>query len=541
MIKKTRPPRIFYDNRGPFVILSKKKKKVKKYINTNIEKSILTNIFINSQIRKKAKKRRPGPKSMKMAPIDSSAEDLNLPKGLRDQLALLRMRNYVTQANPIIQALQKPLNINLVTGQMGQPGTFKQVQLPGPAPARPARRAPAPPTAPAPAPVPAPAPIRRIRALTKIRQFRAPTQVRPKLQLFSGPAPAMTTGDPGPIQFVAPGQPGPTIPKPPLVDLVENAPIVITPGKEEAPIETQPAQPNPNLNVPAPVSSDPGEPVPGEDKLGYELRKTVDDPEKQAYTFYDVIGKLGLTAVGPTIGVNFEMRQRNDELEINRAILKNNKGKILVNKTYEYISKNPDISIAQAKNHFSKVILPEFQSMMRTPVGYGKVMRGLWDFEIDQMMAPYKKYGWLGCVSADQLGALNPGRHRIVSFIVNTSRAKDPGKHWCAGFVDARNDKSANFFDSYGKDPSPEIAAGLKHLVDKMNPRTLLRYRINRVRAQSWSTDTCGWHCVRWLLDMYAGAPFAACTGFDKIINNVKEGEARVGALKKKIKKFGYI
>jgi len=590
MRTKDRPPRLFNDNKGTFIVIRKKKKKVKKYINTNIEKSILTNIFVNTRLGRKKRARKPTNVAV-LSKIGPSME-ANLPPGLRTQLQMMRLQSWLTHVGPLLQGAQ-------VSAALGQrPGNIVNVNVPG-AQAAAAAQAPAqarPRIAPQMAQNVVVAPLPRARANVidaplgpamppaQYEQFRAqPPQEPPRrttLQLFPEDN-TIRADPPGPIPQVAPGQPGPTTPQPPLVTLVDNNRQPAPPAPKEEPR----AETTVNMiedNTPA-ATRDSAEKIGqyesmiqnGQQELANDFIQTVEigtplntpilvqlypastSTKARQYEISDLINIKNDKEVWDNLAratPDIEIRDGDSSQFIMWMFMSSKQGRDILKRIVDDINAAKQekektgqtaaerrLTKEDAKEVIDDVVRSIVMQQSKLGNGSKRPRRGLWDYEINEIMAQYKKYGWLGCVSADQVKGLDPGKHKTVSCIVNTSPTNKPGRHWTAIFIDIGRDKSANFFDSFGVDPEPEIAAGTKALVDKMKPRTLLRYRINRVRSQSWSSDTCGWQCIRWLADMYAGVPFADATGFNKIIHAPKMGEARVAALKAQIKKFGYI
>lgn len=158
---------------------------------------------------------------------------------------------------------------------------------------------------------------------------------------------------------------------------------------------------------------------------------------------------------------------------------------------------------------------------------------GTADFELEQMMD--KDPNFLGVISADEIPKL-PLKKKL-SFIINTDPRSKPGEHWTCCRIDATFDKSICFYDPFGEDPPSLFMKDIKSYVDEMKLPYMLKMKINQVKNQDVNTDTCGFHCVRFLEAMNRGESFAKATGYQKQ-DNSSAMESVVAKLKKQ-KGFG--
>ena len=77
-----------------------------------------------------------------------------------------------------------------------------------------------------------------------------------------------------------------------------------------------------------------------------------------------------------------------------------------------------------------------------------------------------------------------------MGFIVNTNTRKKGSGHWVAIFLDADNDRSIEYYDSFAEDIPKNMLVGLKKVIDK------------------WATfATCYFHTDRWL-ELFTEAGF---------------------------------
>ena len=166
--------------------------------------------------------------------------------------------------------------------------------------------------------------------------------------------------------------------------------------------------------------------------------------------------------------------------------------------------------------------------------------KGLWNDEIDKIMEPFKNEGYLGTISSDEIKNLIPKvkKGNKYSFIMNLSKKKDRGSHWIAVYIDPIDDMSLEYFDSLAQPPSKQFQKDIKYLIDKLKPDTYLKFKINKIKKQSDSTDTCGWMAIKFLEDRYNNIEFKDSTGY----NDVKRGEKEANELKNNLTDgFGYI
>ncbi|GAM28741.1 hypothetical protein SAMD00019534_119170 [Acytostelium subglobosum LB1] len=167
--------------------------------------------------------------------------------------------------------------------------------------------------------------------------------------------------------------------------------------------------------------------------------------------------------------------------------------------------------------------------------GSGRKHGGLYDYEIDKLMQPYANDGFEGVIASDQLDELKPKQH--MSFIMNLDKSSQPGSHWVACYIDAKGDKSIEYYDSFGDDPSTDFMRRMKQLIEEIDPDVYLKFKVNRVIDQAVNTDTCGYHAMRFLLNRYRGVPFKEATGY----SDVRREEKKAREMKERYKRFGYL
>ncbi|EGG18909.1 hypothetical protein DFA_02648 [Cavenderia fasciculata] len=88
---------------------------------------------------------------------------------------------------------------------------------------------------------------------------------------------------------------------------------------------------------------------------------------------------------------------------------------------------------------------------------------------------------------------------------MNLDPHNKPGSHWIAVYIDADKDKSVEYYDSFGQEPTDDFMKQLKDLIDEINPDYYLKFKLNKVIDQSSNSTTCGYHAIKFLLNRYNG------------------------------------
>lgn len=161
--------------------------------------------------------------------------------------------------------------------------------------------------------------------------------------------------------------------------------------------------------------------------------------------------------------------------------------------------------------------------------GKGQGDSGLTNIEINEMMKPFYKLGFQGAIPLDYMKNIEPWDDPF-SFIVNNKKSNSNGEHWTAVFIDPNIEKEINFYDPYGLPPDPDFYEEIKPLVDKMDLPYLLKFKINGVAEQDIfdeDDNTCGFHCMGFIIKRYNGMDFKYASPFMKDIeggrNNVEK------------------
>ena len=158
---------------------------------------------------------------------------------------------------------------------------------------------------------------------------------------------------------------------------------------------------------------------------------------------------------------------------------------------------------------------------------------GLYDDEINSMMKPYARKGYKGVYSIDEINKIPVSKDNFGA-VLNLDPSYKAGSHWVALFYN-KKDNSLDWYDSFGEEPPQRAMKDLKRLVDKINPKTLTTFKVNRIIQQSASSSNCGWFAMRFLTDRFNGIKFKDATGYSE----ARKGEKDIKAFKKRFPKFG--
>ena len=152
--------------------------------------------------------------------------------------------------------------------------------------------------------------------------------------------------------------------------------------------------------------------------------------------------------------------------------------------------------------------------------------------EIDNMMHGVR--GYIGTYPADFLKFMPKRLPKIFSFVMNTDPSTKPGKHWVAIRVDTLGENVVEYYDSFAEEPSKRFMKQLKKLINTLDVPVYLKLKINKIKEQNTSTNSCGWFAMSFILNRNSGMPFRECTGYDDSV----AGEQDIDKMKAK---FGYV
>ena len=165
---------------------------------------------------------------------------------------------------------------------------------------------------------------------------------------------------------------------------------------------------------------------------------------------------------------------------------------------------------------------------------------GIDNHSIDEFLS---KYGneYLGCIAHDEIPSKIYPKIRPRSrgfFVINTDPSWKSGEHWQCVFFDARPNGSGSieFYDSFADPIDPKMQADLKGVAERLDAKTYLKLKENRVKQQHDDSDNCGYFCMNFITSRMRGKPFTEASGFDESV----KGEADIHKFKK-MNGFGFL
>ena len=170
----------------------------------------------------------------------------------------------------------------------------------------------------------------------------------------------------------------------------------------------------------------------------------------------------------------------------------------------------------------------------RASQGNGKrsLMTGLYNDQIDDMLRHEPKY--FGCISRDEIHKLQLDDNGCYGFVYNTVPSNKPtiyDGHWRAIYIDLDDGKSIDHYDSFGEPAEEDIQNQIGTLLKPFNLPYYLKWKDNKIVNQRSNSSNCGFFCVNFLQDRFEGIPFVDSTGY----SNANKAEKDLK------KKFGYL
>lgn len=180
---------------------------------------------------------------------------------------------------------------------------------------------------------------------------------------------------------------------------------------------------------------------------------------------------------------------------------------------------------------------PEEENILEEEKSYnqgdGKNNFGLWNYQIDKIMLPFKLY--IKTISLNELDDIIKYIYKnnilIGSFILNI------GNHWTAIYFDFEKEFVLEYYDPFGEEPKNIIIQSFKNLILKYNIEVFVKFKINKIQQQNIKSSNCGWFSMYFLIMRYNNYTFKYITKF----KDVKTDEKHIEDLKNKYDKFGFI
>jgi len=155
---------------------------------------------------------------------------------------------------------------------------------------------------------------------------------------------------------------------------------------------------------------------------------------------------------------------------------------------------------------------------------YSNWRRGLYDTEIHKILE-HKAKRFVPVIMSDEIPKLLPyvsPKTKEFAFVINSTSSKTNGQHWRAVFIDVPNSE-IDYYDSLVSQPTKEFLRDIKMLVDKINPSTYMKLKINMIKQQNDHTENCGFFACKFIIDRFKNKPFKNASGGDK--SNIGEYE----------------
>jgi len=206
------------------------------------------------------------------------------------------------------------------------------------------------------------------------------------------------------------------------------------------------------------------------------------------------------------------------------------------------IKEKPKVKPKQRPTPINTTGVQEPNMTLHTPKpltkGSGEQKGGLYNDEIDKIMDKYKSKGYKGTIAANEINKIMPEKR--LGFIMNTDDNSKDGKHWIGVYIDARpnSDQVLEYYDSFAEEPPENFMHEIKKLIDKIHPKDYLKFKINRIKEQSVTSDNCGFFAMKFIMNRLNDKPWKDCTGYSDVINSEKKIEQFKNKIKKK---FDYI
>jgi hypothetical protein len=165
---------------------------------------------------------------------------------------------------------------------------------------------------------------------------------------------------------------------------------------------------------------------------------------------------------------------------------------------------------------------------------------GIDNHSIDNFLS---KYGneYLGCIAHDEIPSKIYPKIKPRSrgfFVINTDPSWKGGEHWQCVFFDARptGSGSLEFYDSFADPIDKKLQEDLKGIAERLDAKTYLKLKENRIKQQDDNSDNCGYFCMNFITSRMRGKGFPEASGFDESV----KGESDIHKFKK-MNGFGFL
>lgn len=171
--------------------------------------------------------------------------------------------------------------------------------------------------------------------------------------------------------------------------------------------------------------------------------------------------------------------------------------------------------------------------------GHNADVDGLWNTDIEKIVEK-KINNIVPVIAADGGNELMPYIKKNMpsfSFIINrvgsnydgTGSNGEPSGHWIAVYINNHDDfQSIEIYDPLADVPSTELIKLCKKICKMINPERTFKLKINHLKNQSNTTETCGYHAIKFLEDRNNGIPWSEATNYDSYIENLNNANNEI-------------
>lgn len=190
------------------------------------------------------------------------------------------------------------------------------------------------------------------------------------------------------------------------------------------------------------------------------------------------------------------------------------------------------LNINKNKEQEKDKIVETIEDHIQSGDGYNKKFAGLRTDQIDNVMSRFKNINYIGTPPVNMIKLL-PLKNN-TAFIYNTDDSDGNGKHWVACII---KDNNIELFDPLAQD----IQKTVLHQIKKRLKHGFYQIKVNRVKRQKDTTDTCGYHAMKFIHDrLVKGKSFKQATGYD-VFDKAIQGEKELKPFINKIEQFDVI
>ena len=125
-----------------------------------------------------------------------------------------------------------------------------------------------------------------------------------------------------------------------------------------------------------------------------------------------------------------------------------------------------------------------------------------------------KDHGFLRCYASDEVENVIPKIRPLTSdsLIMNMDVSIRPVTHWIAVYW---TPTSLKYYNPLGDALTESFREQAKDLAKAINLDGFLRFKVNHIQRQSNTSDTRGYHSMKFIKDREAGQTFAQATGYE--------------------------